>query len=201
MLRISNIQTASTQGPREYQQDRLLVKGNLFAVADGMGGHLNGEKAAQTAIDFLAEMHPGETSSTLSKANRAIYHAGDGRGTTVVAAEVNLEKSQVEINWCGDSRAYLLRAGICRALTQDQGRGHILYKFLGTYDYGGLCTYFDLEAGDTILLTTDGVHDYLSLEKMQRMLNQNKTMTEILECIERATKDNSTIIRFDLVKS
>lgn len=54
-----SIYQASRQGGRRYNQDRVAYSYSrdalLLVVADGMGGHLHGELAAQTTVQTLAE--------------------------------------------------------------------------------------------------------------------------------------------------
>jgi PPM family protein phosphatase len=103
----------------------------LLAVADGMGGHADGEVASRLAIDTLLAAvgnEPGPDAGQLLKqafrrANEAIYErgaeAGGDRpmGTTLVAALVRGKYATVAN--VGDSRAYLLRAKGLTQITRD----------------------------------------------------------------------------------
>jgi protein phosphatase len=127
---------------RESNQDSLLIEPQrrLFAVADGMGGHAAGEIASNIAIEALSETLEGtawdgrtgtqHVASALEHAffegNRRICESvverGEwrGMGTTIVAM-IALDDRAV-IGHVGDSRAYLLRGGALRRLTQDHSR-------------------------------------------------------------------------------
>jgi serine/threonine protein phosphatase PrpC len=125
---------------RESNQDSLLVapERGLYAVADGMGGHAAGEVASHIAIEALSEVlrdvafltdhtDPQTAGTRLQGAfvegNQRICDSvvtrGEwrGMGTTIVAL-VTLEDRAV-IGHVGDSRAYLLRDGKLRRLTND----------------------------------------------------------------------------------
>ncbi|MCX7621292.1 MAG: Stp1/IreP family PP2C-type Ser/Thr phosphatase, partial [Acidimicrobiales bacterium] len=108
---------------RQSMQDAVLVAANLFAVADGMGGHRGGEIAARIAIETLAE-HFTEPNIDLlvdavQKANDAIVARADaepglrGMGTTICAMAVVGEgdAERIGVVNVGDSRLYLLPAG------------------------------------------------------------------------------------------
>lgn len=107
---------------------------SFYVVADGMGGHGNGEVASKIAVDAFA----GHLREELEKADgvstemlrRAIKHAHArvlraveedgtlvGMGTTIVGVLVNGEK--LLIAHVGDSRAYRLRGGRFELLTDD----------------------------------------------------------------------------------
>lgn len=114
-------------GGRIYNQDRLVIAHSreavMLVVADGMGGHLQGEVAAQITIDLMSELFYQQATPTLSHPNRFLVnaissthqaildYAADQRlpeipSTTVVAAIIQ----QGMLYWChvGDSRLYLL---------------------------------------------------------------------------------------------
>ena len=46
---------------RTENEDRFYAEGNIFVVADGMGGHRSGAEAAQRAVDaFVAAIRAGK---------------------------------------------------------------------------------------------------------------------------------------------
>ncbi|MET0913270.1 MAG: Stp1/IreP family PP2C-type Ser/Thr phosphatase [Acidimicrobiales bacterium] len=117
---------------RSNNQDSLLVReGDLFAVADGMGGHQGGEVASALALETLGQAHDDPSTSTLVEAvrsaNRAVFEkAGTspdlkGMGTTLTAlADVETtEGKRLGIVNVGDSRLYRARGEHIEQLTED----------------------------------------------------------------------------------
>jgi protein phosphatase len=120
---------------RRINEDRYAVAPELglFLVADGMGGHTAGqvasELAAQAALRAVgmlqdAPLSPAEKLRfAVSSANRAIFDAARARpelagmGTTLVA--LLADDGRVALAHVGDSRAYLVRGGRIRQLTDD----------------------------------------------------------------------------------
>ncbi len=114
-------------------------EGNLLVVADGMGGHRDGEQASRTAIEATAQyvldmMHwflklcsddeqdfIDELSESLTSVQQKIWSVGDNShrrmGTTVTMAY--LLGSRMYIVHAGDSRCYLLRDKSLKQLTTD----------------------------------------------------------------------------------
>jgi serine/threonine protein phosphatase PrpC len=100
----------------------------LFVVADGMGGHVNGQEASRLAIETIVDevlprVWQGQTGAvswgellrqSVESANAAIYKrnlqiGGSSMGTTVTVALV--VGSEAFVANVGDSRAYLYRPG------------------------------------------------------------------------------------------
>lgn len=118
---------------RDGNEDALLLENSVFAVADGMGGHLAGEVASATALEPIAELDSrvfpdataaatALTAAVVAANARVSQLAADnpsfrGMGTTLTAALV--EGRRIHVAHVGDSRAYLLRAGHFSQLTDD----------------------------------------------------------------------------------
>jgi protein phosphatase len=110
-------------------EDALVLRPPLFAVADGMGGARAGEIAARLAAGALedASTATGEqaVASLIEEANRRIWErsladpATTGMGTTVTAALVDAAGETVTIGHVGDSRAYRLRGDTLAQLSTD----------------------------------------------------------------------------------
>jgi protein phosphatase len=118
---------------RTNNEDQLLVADNLFAVADGMGGHAAGEVASQVAVETLQEAFADNPTATglieaMRTANSKVLERAEsdaatrGMGTTACAAALvpgdGEEETLVIVN-VGDSRAYLLRDGELSQVTED----------------------------------------------------------------------------------
>jgi PPM family protein phosphatase len=118
---------------REGNEDALLLKDSVFAVADGMGGHLAGEVASAEALKPIEALEGrifDDAPLAVEALRRAVVEANDtvsrmaidnpsyrGMGTTLTAALV--EGRRLHVAHVGDSRAYLLRNGSFAQLTDD----------------------------------------------------------------------------------
>jgi PPM family protein phosphatase len=118
---------------RDINEDALLLRDGVFAVADGMGGHLAGEVASATALQPIKELegtvYPDATEAATAlreaviAANASVSELAKaepsyrGMGTTLTAALV--EGRRLHVAHVGDSRAYLLRDGQFSQLTDD----------------------------------------------------------------------------------
>lgn len=185
---------------RALNQDALalLDRGDgraVLAIADGMGGHRDGEKAARLAIESLAEkvMHSGEGLESLEDVIRQGFLAGHRRiaalgtdaGTTLVAVEVS--ESSLQSTHCGDSFAAVVgRQGHLKSRTLDHSPTayacdagvlaeqealthpdrHLILTALG---HEGLRLDVGprivLARSDTVLLASDGLSDNLLSEE------------------------------------
>lgn len=128
----------SRKGGREKNEDRMgycYTRGSgIFILADGMGGHPEGEVAAQLALQTISAMFQKEAKpevpdvaafleAAVMAAHRQILRYAIEKGmldtprTTIVAAVV--QAGSVAWIHCGDSRLYLVRQGELLARTRD----------------------------------------------------------------------------------
>jgi serine/threonine protein phosphatase PrpC len=128
----------SRKGGREKNEDRVgycyTRDSGLFALADGMGGHPEGEVASQLALQTLSAMFQRDAKPQLADPLRFLHDAlvaghhqllryATERGlidtprTTLVACV--LQGNAAYWAHCGDSRLYLVRGGKLVARTRD----------------------------------------------------------------------------------
>jgi serine/threonine protein phosphatase PrpC len=133
-----SVYQVSRKGGREKNEDRMgycyTRDSGLFALADGMGGHPEGEVASQLALQTLAAAFQREAKPTLKSPLRFLQDAilaghhqllryatekglVDTPRTTVVACV--LQGRAAFWAHCGDSRLYLVRGGKLIARTRD----------------------------------------------------------------------------------
>jgi serine/threonine protein phosphatase PrpC len=133
-----SVYQVSRKGGREKNEDRMgycyTRDAGLFALADGMGGHPEGEVASQLALQTLAALFQRDAKPTLSDPIRFLHDAilaghqqllryatqkalVDTPRTTIVACVV--QGSSAYWAHCGDSRLYMLRGEKLVARTRD----------------------------------------------------------------------------------
>ncbi len=128
----------SRRGGREKNEDRMgysyTRESVMFALADGMGGHPEGEVAAQLALQTLSALFQKEARPQISNvteflamalmaAHHQIIRYASEKGmldtprTTLVACVV--QNGQATWVHCGDSRLYFMRDGEMVTRTRD----------------------------------------------------------------------------------
>ena len=124
-MRITAYSATDVGRHREINEDNMFSGSTVHAVADGMGGHVAGEVASETALRPVAELDGNafdDEKSATEALREAIVAANQnvlsearadpnlsGMGTTLTAVMVRDE--QLYLAHVGDSRAYLLRNG------------------------------------------------------------------------------------------
>lgn len=185
----------------------------VFAVADGMGGHLAGEVASRMAIEVVQRMAKGSADiaamrEAVNSAHEAILaHAKAnpacaGMGTTLSA----LWKCgrYAYIAHVGDSRIYRYRGGELEQITQDHSlveelvrariitreearqhpRRNIITRALGTPgDNAPDMLAADRQKGDVWLLCSDGLTGMVPDEQIAETLADEKNLDEAADSL------------------
>jgi PPM family protein phosphatase len=233
----------------------LLAEDNptplLFAiVADGIGGHLAGEVAAEMVVDYVSQAvaesnaeNPLDTiDQAIAGANEAVRILSEeddkkqGMGATCVCVWVIDDR--LYAGSVGDSRLYLMRGAVIQQLTTDhtwiqealdkgiltpeQARehpnAHVIRQYVGgknppEVDFR-LRLHADkgeetkaerrnqglkLEAGDTLLLCSDGLTDLVWNDEILEIVRSSKKLDLAVKNLvdtanQRGGHDNTTVV-------
>ena len=120
--------------PQDFQT--MTQKGALFVVADGMGGHAQGDVASELAVNTIRDTYYQDTSNDIAaslrqaveRANLVIFERNEAQpapteetkpfmGTTCVA--VVLKDSTAYVANTGDSLVYLIRTRQVRQIAEN----------------------------------------------------------------------------------
>jgi protein phosphatase len=211
---------------RQNNEDAAYAGRWLFAVADGLGGHAAGEVASAAVIQTLrphdAEVPPSALLEVLGRAvaeaNREVARqaaedpARRGMGTTLTAMLFSGDRAAVA--HIGDSRAFRLRDGQLRQITEDHTIGKLVWDadFLapvlarhldGRPDRSADLGVRDLRAGDRYLLCSDGLSPVVDDRTLRDVLtlaaNPADAVCQLVALAEDAGgPDNVTVVVIDV---
>jgi serine/threonine protein phosphatase PrpC len=175
------------------------------------------KELCQEATDPEKRLH-----SAITSANDAVWNMSQrdrklrGMGTTLVAACVF--GNRLHIGNVGDSRAYFLRDGDCVQISEDHsytaeqmrrggagvsGCGRLQQFITRAVGIGPVVTpdFFgaDLESGDIVLLTTDGLTRYADADKLAQEIYTHSDLEEVCRRLiavahQGGAEDNATCL-------
>ena len=211
LIRAAGRTHAGTRRP--LNQDALLLRPdrNMWAVADGVGGHDAGEEASRVVVEHLEQLLPplgvdgalDEVVELLTEANTALCHrASTISDDSVVASTVAvllLLDGRAGVVWSGDSRVYRLRAGGLDRVTQDHADDTAVHHAIGAAP--GLVTGRTVQAlwpGDRFLLCSDGLFKALSDTEIAAHLalpTPDETVSALIDdALVAGARDNVTAV-------
>lgn len=223
---------------RQNNEDALIVGDGadetLFTVADGVGGFEAGEVASSIAVDVLRDLGPNDSfERAIEEANRRILTAGrgddrlSGMGTTVVAVRFGGTQSEpiAEVAHVGDSRAYLVRGGELKPVTEDHSlvaelvrsgdltraqaaehpQKNLITRALGAEEAVEVdTTVLPVEAGDRFVLCSDGLTDMVREDAVADIVtgtpeDPEKAARDLLTAaLDAGGNDNITVVVIDV---
>jgi PPM family protein phosphatase len=226
----SRVACATSTGlVRGRNEDSAYVGRWLCAVADGMGGHAAGNIASATVIDAIRQFDavPEEPAQLLTILAAAVRQANDrlaaraeeepglaSMGSTLTA--MFWLGSDVVVANIGDSRAYRLRAGVLRRLTEDHVMSKLVASPMPTEISDYLVRFLDRRPGwspdltvraalpgDRYLICSDGLSSVLSEDRIREVLANIGDLDQAVDALIRETHemgapDNVTVIAIDL---
>jgi PPM family protein phosphatase len=213
---------------RKRNEDSAYVGRWMCAVADGMGGHAAGDVASATVIDAINSFDVTTDTERLTTAlgeaiqaansRLAAKAAGDparaGMGSTLTA--MLWSGSHVALAHIGDSRAYQLRNGVLRQITEDHvvsnlvatpmpaNIGEYLVRFLDARPgWSPDLTLRTAAPGDRYLICSDGLSGFVDPNAIRAVLadvgDVDQTADSLISLAYAAdAPDNVTVIVLDL---
>ena len=214
---------------RKSNQDALIIGEGIAGVADGMGGHNGGEIASGETRDGILRELQGKTpdrqvlEEAVKKVNLEVWERQEkdaaltGMGTTLTLLWPG--EKEMLIAQVGDSRAYLIRDGKMRqvtedhslvgdmvrrgALTEEQAACHPMRNYItravGTEDTIEVDLYSEeRKKGDRWLICSDGLYSQMTkttLEEAAQTEDPETAADRLLQAaLEGGGKDNITLI-------
>jgi len=217
---------------RTENQDRVLLVnpargqvnenwGVLAVVADGMGGHQSGSTASQLATDTIGSYYREHAAAdpsallaaALEHANAVLFEAAlaepqlRGMGTTVTGLLLRADRAYVA--HVGDSRAYRVRAGEIRQISDDhsvvaellrqgmitaqEAESHpdknLITRAVGTKSQVQVDFIEEPEpvaVGDVFVLCSDGLHGLVDAQEIAAIAKGEDPYQECRQLIELA---------------
>ncbi len=215
-------------------------RGALIAVSDGMGGHKAGEVASSLTLETLyralsssgsERTDSSDSSDSGARIKAAVEEAHENvaqtagqrpslsdMGATLTA--ILIDGLRAHVAEVGDSRAYLLRGGELRQLTEDQNMAQamvtagqlsaeeaktsplskILIQAMGhTPQIRVAVGTLELRARDLLVLCSDGLTSYVSDDELRQALLSSPSLDGACERLvqmanERGGSDNITVV-------
>ena len=214
---------------RKSNQDALIIGGGAAGVADGMGGHNGGEIASGDTRDGMLREIRGKKPDreilreAVEKINLEIWERQEkdaaltGMGTTLTLLWPS--DREMLIAQVGDSRAYLIRDGEMRQVTEDHSlvgdmvrRGvlteeqaachpmrNYITRAVGTEDTIETDLFTEeRKAGDRWLVCSDGLYSQIgrgTLEELAKGEDAEEAADRLLQAaLEGGGKDNISFI-------
>jgi serine/threonine protein kinase len=190
----------------------LEAKGIVLAVADGVSSAEAGKEASHTAITrFIDDYYQTPDTWSVKQAGQKILSSinltlfkrshefkNEEKGYLTTFTALVLKSRICHFFHAGDSRAFLLRGGELKQLTRDHtatiGSGRsFLARAMGMdnsiqIDYG----QFTLESGDILLVSSDGVHDFIDSEQLQTIMTEHSPCQQRIEKLITTALNNAS---------
>ncbi|KOS05109.1 hypothetical protein AM493_02945 [Flavobacterium akiainvivens] len=207
---------------------RLLGENLVACIADGVGGQLGGSIASRLSTQYFINnidknADEDKLHNLLSEINSHILNQAvdENYGMATTFTGVIIKNKIIIGAHTGDTRVCILRGNGIKQLTNDHTeiarllkeglisfedslsypRRNIIESALGIRDeFPRIDNFtFDLEYGDRIILTTDGVHENVSKRDLRDISLKSKTSNQFVDILSeylliKEPSDNNTFI-------
>ena len=198
---------------------------NILAIADGVGGNNAGAVASHT-VAYELTCCSEITTEQLAEINQTLIEKSNSddtlRGMATTLSCLSIQNSKGRIYHVGNTRVYTLQGGkYLKQLTSDDttvnyllSSGRLTEEEAMSFDkkseitacFGGgdaallKIKTVDIETANTVLIfTTDGIHDYLSIDEFEDIIEEEKDYLSICkkameQAVINGSEDDMSII-------
>ena len=190
----------------------LTTKGITVAIADGMSGSDAGKEASEACVSgFLRDYYSTPESWTAKTSGQKVLGSlnswlhsqgqrqyGSHKGMVTTFSTIIFKSNTGYIFHVGDTRIYRLRNNELKCLTNDH-RLEISEEKSYLTRAMGIDVHIDIdyksvavESGDLYMLSTDGVHEFINDDNIQKILIDDSSLEErATSIVDMASKNKS----------
>lgn len=210
----------SSKGSKSINQDAFAMldsqgqekqyKGIIACIADGCSSAKFAKDAANLAVTHFIREYTNtpiswsvkkSSAKVLASLNQWLYaqsSKNNGQGYRqadwlATFSALILKSTTAYLFHLGDTRISVIRDGVMQPLTRDHKTNQVLTKALGAELHQDIDLYeFDLQVGDIFVLTSDGVHDFISNRKMVDLASCNVNLEHAAKLICDGAEHNGS---------
>lgn len=213
---------------RPANEDAFLARAQdgVWVVADGLGGHRDGEVASRMVCEAMASITLDDQLETgieavrerLDQVNAALVadaaRAADASPSASTVVTLLAAGGRAAVLWAGDSRAYRWRRGVLEPLTRDHApapsadghQSHGITRAVGVEPNFTLDIVEEaVQSGDRFLLCSDGLTRVVTASELRRCVEHVSIDAAVHALIEAAlaagAPDNVTAVIAEAVTS
>jgi serine/threonine protein phosphatase PrpC len=198
------------------QEPLLTAKGIAMAIADGISSSAVSDIASKAVVQgFLDDYYCTSETWSVKKSAQQVLSALNSwlfsqtqksdfrferdKGYVCTLSAVVLKSTSAHWFHLGDSRIYLLRQGELSQLTQDHrhiesAQKSYLSRAMGVQNHLELDSdSFDLQVNDILILSTDGIHEFVAPKQLIELITQHKDeLNQAAKNIAQSALDNGS---------
>jgi protein phosphatase len=163
---------------------RCCSSAALYAVIDGMGGHVGGRQASRSVAFYLAEHVTADVVSLLDGANRMLYeqmeHDPELTGMGATIAGVAFADEAATVFNVGDARVYQYADGYLMLLTTDDRSSPSSHAVTQSLGGAGRLTAITphtvplepLRSHERLLVCSDGLNEVVAFDDISAAMSE-----------------------------
>lgn len=185
----------------------ITVESGWITIVDGVGGNAGGYEASNYLLNFIYDNYKASADTAEGRGNNLPEMATTFSG-------IYYEREKIVVAHVGNTRLYSMQGNYLKQLTMD----HTTYNWLklhGNYEQAGECNKSEIIScfggGDTsmlkmlqvkeisqemapakVLMTSDGIHDYIDIDTLEEFLVDDLKDAEKLQLILNEARKNGS---------